>query len=152
MAKRAAKLIQQKKFQTTEQEVVVTLLIAGTRLRKFMEAECAEEGITLPQFNILRILKGVHPGAHPRAEVRKRMIDNSDVTRLIDRLEQMKLVERLDPEHDARHSLTRITKKGIAVSDRVAERLHKSHGVILGDLSATERGTLRSLLERLLPK
>ena len=70
-------------------------------------------GLTQPQYNVLRILNGIYPGAHARGEIARRMMRRApDLTRMLDRLVKMGLVEREKGEQDHRQSLARITPKG----------------------------------------
>lgn len=143
------KEIQQKSFTDLQQEMIVSLLFLNTRIRLVLDELCSQEAITLPQYNILRILKGVYPKAHPRSEIRKRMIDRSDVTRLIDRLEAAGLVKRLEATVDQRHSLTSITPKGLKVIERLETPFHKAHGDLLHRLSESELRQLLSIVKKI---
>lgn len=52
-------------------------------------------GLTLPQFNILRILRGQHPRPATVALLIERMLDKtSNASRIVDKLEEKKLVTR----------------------------------------------------------
>lgn len=138
----------QKSPQNPHQEVIVSLLFVSQRIRTKLETLCESEDITLSQFNILRILKGVYPGAHPRSEIRKRMIDKSDVTRLIDRLEIRGLVKRISAEKDKRHSLTIITIEGIELLKRLNMKFPPAHQEILKNFTDTELIELLQLLQK----
>src|SRR4051812_43147218 len=108
--------LQQKRFAHGTEEAMVSLLVAASDVSAAMSRLCAPLGITLPQYNVLRILRGIYPQGHPRYEISNRMIDRSpDVTRLIDRLERQGLVKRLRSNEDLRLSITSITKKGLQV-------------------------------------
>ena len=90
------------------------LLIAADSLRGRTQSVCEEFGITSAQYNVLRILRGVHPGGHSRCEIAKRMLEHSpDITRLVDRLEERGLAERNRSDEDRRLSITKITKSGL---------------------------------------
>lgn len=143
------KQIGQKSFATTEQEAIVSLLFTAQSIRVTLEELCQPEGITLSQFNILRILKGIYPNAHPRAEIRKRMLDKADVTRLIDKLEAAGLVERIDPTHDGRHSLTKIAAKGLRLLDRLDSGFTQAHKKILSGLTKKELSLLIELVNKI---
>lgn len=125
------------------------MLFRGQSVRALLEALCQTENISLPQFNILRILKGVYPQGHPRSEIRKRMIDKSDVTRLIDKLEENGLAKRIGAMEDKRHSLTVITKKGIQTLERLDNGFANAHKEILSKLDKSEIATLVSLLKKM---
>jgi DNA-binding MarR family transcriptional regulator len=142
------KEISQKSFQDPHQKVIVSLMYISQKVRAKLEALCESEDITLSQFNILRILKGIYPEAHPRSEIRKRMIDKSDVTRLIDRLENRGLVKRISAEKDKRHSLTLITDQGIDLLERLNVKFPPAHHEILRNFTETELIDLVSLLKK----
>jgi DNA-binding MarR family transcriptional regulator len=98
------------------QEATLNLMVAADYLRGKVEAICAPAGISIGQYNVLRILRGANPGGHSRAEILRRMVERApDVTRLVDRLEKEGLAERDRDKEDRRLSITRITTKGLNV-------------------------------------
>jgi DNA-binding MarR family transcriptional regulator len=108
------RLRQTKPPSDVREEALVNLLLAGAWLEERLDRALAPLGITHAQYNVLRILRGVHPDGHPRCEISRRMIDRApDVTRLIDRLKKRGLVERARGTDDRRHSITRVTRKGL---------------------------------------
>ena len=115
-----SKRIKQPSFRTLGQEALLNLLVASDTIRQETEALCDRFNITASQFNVLRILRGVHPEGYPRCEITERMLIRApDVTRLVDRLERQGLVERVRSESDRRLSLTRITKKGLSLVSKM---------------------------------
>jgi DNA-binding MarR family transcriptional regulator len=105
---------QEADFESPAEEAFLNLLVAADAVRTRLDRLCAEHGVTHGQYNVLRILRGVHPGGHPRCEIAARLIERApDVTRLVDRLEAAGLVERSRSDEDRRVSLTRITRKGL---------------------------------------
>ncbi len=71
-------------------------------------------GLSLPQYNVLRILRGAQGEELPCHEVGARMLKRvPDVTRLLDRLEQRGLIERWRCAEDRRVVRTRITDAGL---------------------------------------
>jgi DNA-binding MarR family transcriptional regulator len=95
-------------------EAMLNLFVAVDHLRGKISEVCSRSDITNGQYNVLRILRGAHPDGHPRCEIAKRMIEKApDVTRLVDRLEAMGLVERARSKDDRRLSIARITPKGL---------------------------------------
>ncbi len=114
MGEALRKRIQQDKFDSPAIEAMFNLLIAADSLRQRTQSVCEEFGVTGAQYNVLRILRGVHPGGHSRCEIAKRMLERSpDVTRLVDRLEERGLAERDRSDEDRRLSITIITKAGL---------------------------------------
>jgi len=85
-----------------------------------MNDVCREHGVTHDQYNILRILRGVHPTGHPRCEIAKRLISRApNVTRLLDRLVRQGLVERGWAPDNRRHSIATITPVGLALLEKI---------------------------------
>lgn len=143
-----SRAITQKSFQSPQQEAIISLMFVSHQVKSKLEDLCETETITLSQFNILRILKGVYPDAHPRSEIRKRMIDKSDVTRLIDRLENRGLVRRVSAEKDKRHSLTVITNEGIELLERLNVKFPQAHDNILEKFTKPQVLSLIHLLKK----
>jgi DNA-binding MarR family transcriptional regulator len=106
------------------EEAAVNLLLAASWLNDRIEQALEPTGISHAQYNVLRILKGAHPGGHPRCDIASRMIDRApDVTRLLDRLEARGLVERERCPEDARRSVARITRKGQQILAEATEAI-----------------------------
>jgi len=112
--------IRQQRFATPQQEALLNVMVAANYVREQSERVTREHGITLPQYNVLRILRGVHPSGHPRCDIAARMLDRApDVTRIIDRLAEKGFVERDRGAEDRRHSITRITRDGLALLEQI---------------------------------
>src|SRR5215470_9090161 len=112
MGEALKKRLKQARFEDSVQEAMLNLLVAASHIRERTEQMCLRHNITSAQYNVLRILRGAHPEGYPRCEIATRMVEKApDVTRLIDRLQQQGLVERVRSEEDRRHSLTKITSK-----------------------------------------
>jgi DNA-binding MarR family transcriptional regulator len=115
-------------FESPVEEAMLNLMVAADHVRARLDRVCADFRITTGQYNVLRILRGAHPNGHPRCEIAARLIEKApDVTRLVDRLETQGLVERDRSEEDRRLSLTRITKKGLGVLDKMDNALAETN-------------------------
>lgn len=115
-----SKRLRQTTFSSPLQAPALSLLLAANRLNESVEVVCAAHGITRPQYNVLRILRGVHPNGHPRGEIACRMLERApDVTRLIDRLQAHKLVHRVRAEQDHRQSIACITEQGLKLLEKM---------------------------------
>ncbi len=139
---------QTRPFGSLEQEVSLTL----TRLVNDLNAEQAEllraHGITWTQYNALRILRGAQGEPLSCGEVGERMISReSDVTRLLDRLEKQGLVLRARGERDRRVVKTRITDKGLELLEQLDQPVAQMHTRQLGHLGKAKLRSLLSLLE-----
>ena len=124
MGEALKKRINQQRFESPAVEAMFNLLIAADYMAQMAEEICAEFGISRAQFNVLRILKGVHPDGHSRCEIIKRMLEKApDVTRLVDRLESQGLAARDRCKEDRRLSITRISLEGIELLEKMAPRM-----------------------------
>lgn len=132
------------------EEAVVNVLLAASWINERVDRTLEETGITHAQFNVLRILRGSQPDGLPRGEISCRMVDRApDVTRLIDRLERRRLVARGRDEEDARRSVTRITKAGLALLDRANEAVQAVSAAVAGRLAPADLRELSRLCESL---
>ena len=137
--------VSQRQFKHSADEAIVSLLVAAGQIGQRMNDCCRRHGVTHDQYNILRILRGVHPQGHPRYEIAKRLISRApDVTRLIDRLERQGLVSRGWAPDNRRHSIATITAKGLALLDAIdpdidALQRDAVDGLTVSDLDAFSR-------------
>lgn len=114
-----------------------------------MSKELKEFGLTHEQYNVLRILKGKHPEQMCVKDIGCRMIEkNSNVPRIIDRLELKKLVKRNDSEFDKRETVITLTQSGIAVLEATTGKVTAllESEVLMDDKDAK---SLNGLLEKL---
>jgi DNA-binding MarR family transcriptional regulator len=116
--------ILQSRFESPAQEALLNVMVAADHLRSRLERVCSEFGLSASQYNVLRILRGVHPAGHSRCEIARRMLERApDVTRLVDRLEKRGWVARDRSEHDRRLSISCITDAGLELLERVGPSL-----------------------------
>ncbi len=142
--------LKQARFENLTQEAMLNLLVAAGHLREQLDRVCSEYGITHGQYNVLRILRGTHPGGYPRCEIAGRMVEKApDVTRLVDRLERQGLVERGTSEQDGRLSVTRITRKGLDLLDHMAPGIEAVHAYFAERVSLRDRRELSRICEGL---
>ncbi|MBL8176434.1 MAG: MarR family transcriptional regulator [Bryobacterales bacterium] len=142
--------LQQRKYRNLAEESFVGLLYAGGQVLRRLEEICGRHGITHTQYNVLRILRGAHPEGHPRCEIACRLISRApDVTRLLDRLEQSGLIERSWSGENRRHSIARITGKGLGLLEAVDPEVEGLEAETTGRLSAAEQKMLARICERL---
>jgi DNA-binding MarR family transcriptional regulator len=151
MGKILQERLQQPRFASRAEEAILAVLLAGARLRDQAEAVAAEAGITGQQYNVLRILRGARPEGLPRCDIGKRTIERApDLTRIVDRLAREGLVERARSEADARLSVARITRKGLAVLERVDPRIEALHRAFNARIGERDARTLTRICERLI--
>jgi DNA-binding MarR family transcriptional regulator len=141
--------LRQSRFESPAHEAVLNLMVAGSHIREQLERVCEPHGVTPGQYNVLRILRG-QPEGYPRCEIAHRMIDRApDLTRMIDRLATRGLVERVKSSGDRRHSVTRITRRGVELLETLRPAMDALHRALTARLSKRECEELSALLERL---
>jgi DNA-binding MarR family transcriptional regulator len=140
--------IRQGRPLTMEERVYLNLLRTADRLLRHEAAVLRAQGLSGPQYNVLRILRGARPHGLACGEVASRMVTRDpDVTRLLDRLEKQGLVSRVRVPGDRRVITAHITPKGVALVDRLDEPLRDLLRGKLAHLSRSDLGRLNALLE-----
>lgn len=108
----------------------------------------APEGLTGPQYNILRILRGAKGEALPCGVVGQRMLTPvPDLTRVLDKLESRALVERHRDAEDRRVVRLRITDAGLKLLEKLDRPMDELHERQLSGLSDRQTEQLRKLAD-----
>jgi DNA-binding MarR family transcriptional regulator len=150
LGKALSQRLHQAQFENCEQEAVLNLFVSVSYIRQRLNTLLGKYGITMTQYNVLRILRGVHPEGHPRCEIMARMLEPSpDATRLIDRLVRARLVERAGARGDRRMSVARITTKGLRLLEEIGPLVAKEQNEVLKHLSESECRELSDLCEKI---
>jgi DNA-binding MarR family transcriptional regulator len=108
-------------------------------------------GLSAPQFNILRILRGAGEeaqGGLATAQIGARLLAHApDLTRLLDRMEGQALVVRARERGDRRVVTTTITAKGLTLLAELDAPLAALHQLQLAHLGPERLKALLTLLE-----
>jgi DNA-binding MarR family transcriptional regulator len=130
-----------------DEELFLQILRTADRLTQGELRILRARDLTFSQYNVLRILRGAGPAGLPCSEIAARMIHrDSDITRLLDRLEERDLVERERSAQDRRIVEVRISSAGLALLEDLDKPVTAVHRRQLSRLSAGDQATLRSLL------
>ena len=136
-------------FANETHKATLNLVYTTYWLRSHFTGAMKDHGITMEQFNVLRILKGKHPEQMCVKDIGSRMIEkSSNVPRIIDKLILKELVERGQSAEDKRETLVRLTDKGIALLQEANAALEVSTKGILG-LTEDDAAQLNMLLEKM---
>lgn len=131
-----------------EEQVYLNLLRTADLLARREGEVLRSHGLSGPQYNVLRILRGARPDGLKCSEVGNRMVNRDpDVTRLLDRLEGAGLVSRTRSAEDRRAIAARITAKGLALVDRLDQPLSDLLRRQLAHVSPADLRRLNTLLE-----
>jgi DNA-binding MarR family transcriptional regulator len=139
--------IQQKKFKNAHQKAVINLIYTANWLQNKHQGFFKGFGITGQQFNILRILKGQHPKSISATAIKARLLDqNSDVSRLLDRLAAKNLITKTTCPNDKRASDVYITEQGLELLTQIENDQRDIDNVLL--LTSEEATQLSNLLDK----
>ena len=143
-----AELKQSKPFSSLAEEAFIALMRTADQLQ-WTGAELMKRFDVSPtQFNALRILRGAGPQGLPCSEIGERMITrDSDITRLLDRLEKRGLAERCRESKDRRVIMAHITAAGLALLKKMDKPVEEFHRRLLGQLEEARLHSLLRLLE-----
>lgn len=142
-----SELQQRKPFSSLEQEATLSIARTEAALRQPLEELLAGSGVSLAQYNVLRVLRGAGPEGLTRNEIRDRLINRMpDVTRLLDRMEDAGWVSRVRETEDRRCVATHLTRSGRALVDALDDPVQEEHSRRLGHMTKTQLRTLIDLL------
>ncbi len=136
-------------FDSLEQEAYLQLWRTYDRLREIEERVFAEFGINAQQYNVLRILRSYHPEAASTATLASRLVSRApDMTRMLDKLDEMGCVVRQRSPSNRRFVEVAITAAGIEFLEEMNKKVRKCNEEQLGHLSEAKLGTLIELLKQ----
>jgi DNA-binding MarR family transcriptional regulator len=112
--------IKQKKFKDEYEKLVVNILFTGNWMNLLNAKNLKPLGLTLPQYNVLRILRGQHPKPATVNLLIDRMLDkSSNASRIVDKLLKKNLVVRKICKNDRRSVDVLITDKGLELLKQI---------------------------------
>ena len=141
-------IAQTRPFHSTGQEAVLALWRTADVLRRVAAQVVEPHGITLQQYNVLRILRGAEPEGLPTLTIAGRMIERAPgITRMIDRLETKGLVFRERRPADRRCVHCRITSKGLSLLGGLDAVVDRADDEAVTGLTREEQRQLIHLLD-----
>jgi MarR family transcriptional regulator, organic hydroperoxide resistance regulator len=130
-------------------EVFLNLVRTADRLMRDFDELFKPYGLSLTQFNVLRILMYAEGEPLPCKAIAQRMITRDpDITRLLDRLEARKLISRERDPSDRRIVCTRITEEGMKLLEELNKPLVECHARQLAHMEEPQLTQLIGLLEQ----
>ena len=141
--------IQQKKpFRNAHQKAMVNLIFTHNWVKDRLKQQLKPFGITMQQYNVLRILKGAEEPI-TTSVIRERLLDKmSDTSRIVDRLYQKELVEKHTCSNDKRLVDVALSKQGNQLLNKM-ENINERVDGILENLSQKEAIQLSKLLDKI---
>ena len=140
--------IKQSNFKSEHQRAIVNLIFTYNWTTAQLKKLFDKEGLTMQQFNILRIVRGSDKPLST-LQIRERMLDKmSDSSRIVDRLVIKGLLKKITSKLDKRLVEVSITEKGkkkLQRTDLQEDELQQ----IVKALSTSEAKTLNKLLDKI---
>jgi DNA-binding MarR family transcriptional regulator len=133
------------------EQAMVRLMRMGDRVWRASDERFGRWGMTDNHYNVLRILNGV---GEPISQVeigRLMLSSRANVTKLLDLLEERKLVRRL-PSQDRRVNLVALTDEGASFIEETLAEVIAFANEALAALTRDEQKLLFNLLGKLLDK
>ena len=142
--------IQQAEFSDVYQELGINILFTAAWFGDMHRAALKDCDISLPQYNVLRILRGQKGKAISVAGLCERMIDkSSNASRIVDKLETRKLVLRRVCDRDRRQVDVVITEKGTAFLEDLDKKVPTFKTIMTNQLSLKDAEALNFALDEI---
>lgn len=139
--------VKKTRFDSLQQEAYLSLWRTYDRLKLIEDETFGQFELSAQQYNSLRILQSISPGTMPTSMLGNKLISRApDMTRLLDRLEERKLVCRERKSDNRRVVEVGITDSGVRLLEQLTQVVRECHKRQLGHLSEQE---LKQLLELL---
>ena len=138
-----------KPFKNLAHETLLNIVVTGTLLVKEGHRILLPFGITEAQFNVLMLLKHQTENGRMNQTMLGKMllVNRSNVTGLIDRMEQVGWVRRTVDTGDRRVNQVKITESGHEILERAQKEYYTRIEEIMSVLSPEEREYLCRTLE-----
>lgn len=147
---KAEEILKTQKPLPQKKKVVINLVLSSNFASSRVAEALKPFDISVPQFNVLRILRGQQGKPANLSTVQDRMVNQmSNTTRLVDKLLEKKLVERSVCEENRRKIEIFITQDGLELLKLIDPVIEKTEEEIARNLSPEEIGHLNDLLEKL---
>jgi DNA-binding MarR family transcriptional regulator len=138
---------QTRPFSSPAHEGVVSILRTAAVVQRHISQVVDGSGITIQQYNVLRILRGAGSAGLPTLAIRDRMIEEAaGITRLLDKLETAGHVVRERSTPDRRQVLCHITPAGLRLLTQLDEPVDAANDYALAMLDDAEKRALVELL------
>ncbi|HUQ80759.1 MAG TPA: MarR family transcriptional regulator [Gemmatimonadaceae bacterium] len=139
---------QNKPFRSVAQEAAIALLRTASVVSRAVGRVIEPSGISLAQYNALRIIRGAGTGGIPTLSIRERMIDEgTTITRLLDKLEDAGLIRRERSYPDRRQVMCFATDTGRKLLDTLDPEVNAMDEEVVSSLTDAQLETFIELLD-----
>lgn len=135
----------------TNRDLVIAILRGGIRLNEELNLFVKGFGLSLPQFNVLRILRGQKDKPANLFTINEHMIHKmSNTTRLVDKLIDKGFVKRNVCKNNRRKIELIITDNGKNLLASIDQHLDQKEAQLLVQLNTNEKEKLHALISKLI--
>lgn len=136
-------------FDSLAQEAFLSLWRTYDRLRILEDDLFQRFDITAQQYNVLRLLRGEFPERLPTLALASRLVSRApDITRMLDKLTERELIERVRLPQNRRVVEVGITEVGLKLLKELDSAVRKCHQRQLGHLTESQLYQLIDLLHQ----
>ncbi len=138
----------QSKFNNNKHKAIVNIRYTSNYLNNLQNSFMSKFDLTVPQFNILRILRGANKAINVYT-VKERMIEKSpNTTRLMDKLVSKDLIIRTNSEIDKRTIYLEISEIGLELLSQIDLKMNNDF-LFSDNLTEDEAENLSLLLDKI---
>jgi DNA-binding MarR family transcriptional regulator len=128
----------------------LSVLVSAAEVERHIDTHFGRYGLSQGRFLVLMLLKRREDNMATPAEIASAaQVTRATVTGLTDGLEAEGLVERVHRKDDRRSVYVRITKKGLAMLERILPDHYARIGAVMGRLTRAEKKQLTTLLGKM---
>jgi len=144
------KIIKVTKPLRIESKTVLHIILIRQKISEQVAEALKPFDVSMPQFNVLRILKGQNGNAANLSTLNERMVSKmSNTTRLVQKLIIKGYVKRNICESNKRKIELFITDKGLKDLEKMSAKMAKTEEKLLKSLSVSDMSELNRLLNKL---
>ena len=141
-------LRQSKPFRSIAQEATIALLRTASVVSRAVARVVEPSGLSLAQYNALRIIRGAGTGGIATLSIRDRMIDEgTTITRLLDKLDDAGLIRRERSYPDRRQVLCFVTDAGRKLLDTLDPQVNVMDEDVVASLDESQLEMFVQLLD-----
>lgn len=134
-------------FQLPEQEAYLNLVRTHALLSDEVAELFKQHHLSQPLYNVLKVVARMGRAGMPSQSIAQYMVARDpDITRLVDRLQKDRSIERERDERDRRIVRVRVTQSGLDAIEKLDPLIWKLHQQQLGHLNQEKLELLNQLL------
>lgn len=137
------------KFANDKHRFVSNVVYTGNWIKNQFVSFITPFGLSIQQFNILRILRGANDWVNMH-EVKHRMVEKSpNTTRLCDKLIEKELIERRRSNEDRRVVYLKVSEQGLQLLQEIDNLDDGSHASFMDRITDEEARLVNEILDKM---